>query len=104
MASRGHLTRQEILQSLRANQDVLKNYGVRRIGIFGSYAAGKRGSKGDIDFLVEFEEPTFDNFLGLSRYLEKLFRKKADILTPGALESIRVKEVGNNIRRSVIFV
>ncbi|MCI0562327.1 MAG: nucleotidyltransferase domain-containing protein [Nitrososphaera sp.] len=104
MATRKALTRAQILKAIQKNNDVLKKCKVRRIGLFGSYAAGRPTKKSDIDFLVEFDEPTFDNFMRLSNYLEKLFRKKVEILTPEGVDSIRVKEVAENIRKSVVYV
>lgn len=104
VGTKASLTRREILRSLRSRHEALKRFGVKRIGLFGSYAAGRHNQKSDLDFLVEFQEPTFDNFLGLTDYLEKLFRTKVDILTPGGVESIRVKDVADSIRRSVIYV
>ena len=104
MKTKKDLTQQEIMTVLRQHQDILKKYKVRRIGLFGSYAKGKQNKRSDIDFLVEFEEPTFDNFMGLIKYLEKLFGKKVDILTPEGVESIRVKEIARNIKRNVVYV
>ncbi len=98
------LTRREILRSLRSRHEALKSFGVKRIGLFGSYAAGSPNKKSDVDILVEFQEPTWDNFIGLSEYLEKLFRTKVDILTRDGVESIRVKEVADSIRSSVIYL
>jgi predicted nucleotidyltransferase len=60
-------------------------YDVKRIGIFGSYAKGLQNEESDIDVLVEFENPTFDNFMELSFYLEDLFGKNVDLLTPKSL-------------------
>lgn len=85
MKTKKALTRREIIALLRQHQDVLSKYKVKRIGLFGSYAGGKQGRKSDIDFLVEFSEPTFDNFMDLSFYLERLFRKKVDLVTPMGL-------------------
>ena len=98
------LTRARILKTLRDHDDVLKKYSVRRIGLFGSYARGKQKRGSDIDFLVEFEKPTYDNFYDLIVYLEKLFRRKVQVLTPSALETMRVKEVAQSIRDSVVYV
>lgn len=56
-----------------------------KIGIFGSYAKGLQNDKSDIDILVEFEKPSYDNFIELSFYLEDLFHKKVDLLTPNSL-------------------
>lgn len=98
------LTRAAILRELRDHNDVLKKYSVRRIGLFGSYAFGTPHKGSDLDLLVEFEQPTFDNFKSLLDYLEKLFHRKVEILTPAGVDSIRVKEVAENIRNSVVYV
>jgi predicted nucleotidyltransferase len=98
------LTKTQILRTLKKHDEVLKRYSVKRIGLFGSYARGDQTAKSDIDFLVEFDRPTYDNFYSLSVYLEKLFRRKVEVLTPSAVESIRVDEVARSIRESVVFV
>lgn len=98
------LTRARILKTLRDNDEPLKKYSVKRIGLFGSYARGRQKRGSDIDFLVEFEKPTYDNFYDLIVYLEKLFRRKVQVLTPAALETMRVKEVAQDIRDSVVYV
>lgn len=98
------LTRQSILTSLRHNRGLLDKYAVRRIGLFGSFASGRQTERSDIDLVVEFERPTYDNFMGLSRELEKLFGKRVDILTPEGLDSIRVRSVTDSIRKSLAYV
>lgn len=106
------LTSKEILDILREHQDTLRKYKVKKIGLFGSYIKGEQKRKSDIDLLVEFDMTAFDenfrglfdNFMDLSSYLEKLFGKKVDILTPVSIESIRIKEVSEEIKRSVIYV
>ena len=99
----GKLTRRQILALLRKHQDVLVRYGVKRIGLFGSYAKGMQRQRSDVDFIVEFQEPTFENFIGLVEYLEKTFGKKVDILTPEGIGGIRVKEVAESIKKSVVY-
>jgi len=69
----------EILR--RHEREIKERYGVRRIGVFGSYVRGDQKKESDIDILVEFEEPTFDNFMNLSLYLERLFGRKVDLVT-----------------------
>lgn len=79
------LTLSRILELLKKNREVLqREFGVRRIGVFGSYARGEESAKSDIDLIVEFEtgKKTFDNFMNLAFYLEQLFGKKVDLLTP----------------------
>lgn len=98
------LTRARILKILRDNDEALTKYSVKKIGLFGSYARGKQKRGSDIDLLVEFEKPTYDNFYDLIVYLEKVFRRKVQVLTPCALETMRVKEVAESIRDSVVYV
>ncbi len=74
----------EIIDLLRSHVKYIKaSFAVKRIGLFGSFARGEQKESSDIDILVEFEKPTFRNFMDLSFYLEDLFvlpeyrRKKA---------------------------
>lgn len=52
------LTAEQILRQLHHHQDDLKQYKVKRIGLFGSYATGAPRKRSDVDFIVEFREPT----------------------------------------------
>ncbi|MGH9339091.1 MAG: nucleotidyltransferase family protein [Acidobacteriota bacterium] len=103
MARRKTLTQQDILRALQSNYDVLKKYKVKRIGLFGSFAAGNQTPESDIDFLVEFHEPTFENFIGLVDYLEKTFGRNVEVLTPDGVAGIRIREIAQNIRKSVVY-
>ncbi len=85
MAARRTLTRAQIIKAIAKHDDVFRQYAVARLGLFGSYARKQQTKASDVDFLVEFTRPTFDNFMGLSRYLEKLLRKKVDLITNGSL-------------------
>ena len=98
------LTRARIIKTLRDHDETLKKYSVKRIGLFGSYARGKQKRGSDIDFLVEFDKPTYDNFYDLIVYLEKLFGRKVEVLTPDGVDSIRVPEVAQSTRDSVVYV
>ena len=89
---------------LREREDALKRYHVKRIGLFGSYARGKEKRESDIDFLVEFEQPNFDDFMSLASYLERLFGNRIDILTPEGVRSIRVRQVTEKITRHLLYV
>ena len=93
-----------IIGILREHGDMLKKYRVKRIGLFGSYTQGKQNRRSDIDFLVEFEQPNFDDFMSLASYLEKLFGKKIDILTPEGVRGIRVRGVAEKITRNLLYV
>ncbi len=100
------LSKNEVIKLLRENMDEIKKFGVKRIGIFGSVARDEANEKSDIDLVVEFEEgkATFKNFGGLIEFLENLFHRDVDVLTPGGIESIRIKSVKERIKREVEYV
>lgn len=107
-----YLTKKEIINKLEKHKNDLKKYGVKRVGIFGSFVRGEQKRKSDIDLVVEFDasrfgknfEGLFDAYAGLSTYLEDLFKRKVDILTPISIETIRIKEVAEEIKRSIVYV
>ncbi|MBI3490485.1 MAG: nucleotidyltransferase domain-containing protein [Acidobacteria bacterium] len=53
----------------------------------------KRGS--DVDFLVDLERPTYDNFIDLNFSLERLFRRKVGLVTSRSLNP-RIKPFVEN--------
>jgi len=90
----------EILNILKSHMELIRQkFGVRRIGIFGSFARGEEREDSDLDVLVVFEEgqKTFDNYMDLKFYLEDFFGREVDIVTERALKpqlkDIIMKEV-----------
>jgi len=83
------LTSEEIIQKLEENGKKIKEYGVKRIGLFGSYMRNEQGAESDIDILVEFEKgkKTFDNYMNLKFFLEELFGCKVDLVIIEAIKS-----------------
>ena len=72
----------DIKKILNKNKKELnKKYNVSEIGIFGSYINNTQSETSDIDILVEFKKPTYDNFINLAFYLEKLYGKRIDLVT-----------------------
>jgi len=62
-------------------------FGVRRIGIFGSFAKQLAGEQSDIDILVEIERPMgLIRFMQIEQYLTELLGRTVDLLT---FESIK---------------
>jgi uncharacterized protein len=81
------VTKKIILNTLRDHKEELENrFGVMKIGIFGSYARGGAGLQSDIDILVEFNSPTFDNYMDLKFYLEDLLKTPVDLVLNDALK------------------
>ena len=50
------LSSDEILKKIEKNRDKIRGFGVKRIGLFGSYTRGKQNERSDIDILIEFEK------------------------------------------------
>jgi hypothetical protein len=65
---------------------VQKEFGVHRLGIFGSCAEGKETEVSDVDVLVEFDRKTFDNYMELKFFLEERLGRRVDLVTPAALK------------------
>ena len=80
------LTKGAIKQTLFRHQDTLKTYGVKRLGLFGSYVKDTAHSESDIDLLVELEEVSFDRYMDLRIFLEDLFQKKIDLVISDSLK------------------
>ncbi len=83
----GELNKAIIFEELRRNKEVLINYGVKQIGLFGSFVRDEGKEDSDVDFLVDFEKEkkTLKNLVNLGEFLENLFQKKVDIVTPQGL-------------------
>jgi predicted nucleotidyltransferase len=54
--------------------------------------------------VVEFKRPIGLKFIELIEYLEIIFNKEVDILTPAGIDSIRIKKVAEDIKRNIIYV
>lgn len=80
------------------------NYGVKKIGIFGSFAKGIEKEDSDVDILVELKKPIGLKFIELAEHIEKFLGRKIDILTPVGINSIRIKQITKNITKKVIYV
>lgn len=99
------LTQKKVVEILRKNFLYLRNnYGVKKIGLFGSFAKGLQKENSDIDILVELKQPIGFKFMELAEYIENQLGTKVDILTSEGVKSIRLKKVAQDIRKSVLYV
>ncbi len=79
--------KEHILALLREHQAQIRAFGVKRLALFGSFARGQQGADSDVDVLVEFTpgSKTFDNFIQLASFLERLFGRRVELITPESL-------------------
>lgn len=78
--------REDVLAALGQHQQALQRFGVRRLGLFGSIARNEGRPDSDLDFVVELEHHTFDSYMDLKFFLEKLFGCRVDLVLAGAIK------------------
>jgi uncharacterized protein len=82
------MKRHDAIATLRGYlPEIKRNFGVRRISLFGSTARDEGREDSDLDLLVDFEVgPTFDSFMGLKLFLEDHIGRRVDMVTREALK------------------
>lgn len=92
------MNRQDILDKLRELKPVLKrDYSVKQIGLFGSFASDSASESSDIDLLIELDKPIGWKFFSLEIYLEQVFGRKIDLVTKNALRDSMKEGVLNGV-------
>ncbi len=89
-------------KAIQSRRSILtERYKVKEIGIFGSAAQGRQSRLSDIDILVDFLEiPDLLKFIELELFLEKILKRKVDLVDKQALRS----ELREDILRQVVYV
>ncbi len=83
--------------------EVVQKYRVREIGIFGSFVRGEQKRRSDVDILVEFDRRSIPGLIKLcemERYLQKLLRKKVDLVTKNGIRP----ELKKGILKEVVYI
>ena len=93
-------TFKDVERILEKNKKELnEKYGLKKVGIFGSYVKEKQDENSDIDLLVEVERPMgFIKFIKLENHLSQLLGIKADLVTKKALKPCIGKQILQEIR------
>jgi|ERR1051325_6998607 predicted nucleotidyltransferase len=94
--------KKELIERILANQSQIMAFGVRRLGIFGSFVRDEANETSDVDFFIEMprEFKTLKNFSALYDFLEELTGRKIEIVTPQSLS----KYIGPYILKEVEYV
>ena len=99
------MNQRQITKILQEQREYLHTeFGVVKMGLFGSYGRGTAQADSDIDLVIEFARPIGFRFVELAEYLERLLGAPVDILTPEGVAGIRVPQVAAEIQKSVIYV
>ncbi len=97
-------TLEEIKTVLQMHKPYLiQHYGIKEIGMFGSYVRNQQRPDSDLDILIELESPSRIGLMGLANledYLTRLFDMKVDISIKKNLK----RRIGEKIRNEVVSV
>lgn len=95
-------TTQQVINFLSSQKPAFeKEYHIRKIGIFGSYARGEGKDGSDIDIVVELDKPDMFYLIGIKQAIEDTLGVHVDI--------IRMREHMNQslkaqIEKDVIYI
>ena len=81
------LEKKEILQKLQKLRPAFKKFGVKKIGLFGSFVRNSQTPDSDVDIFGEFDidKKTFDNFMQLSFVLDEALPYPVELVTKESL-------------------
>lgn len=93
---------EDLKEILREHKKKLeKEYGVKEIGVFGSYSKKQEKITSDIDVLVEFRQPIdLLTFVNLKNYLSDLLDINVDLVMKKALKP----KIGERILKEVVYI
>ncbi len=92
-----------LLRQLRSLlPDLRARYGVRSLGVFGSYVRGEQGPHSDLDLLVEFDDRPLSlfDFVRLENEVSDALNLKVDLVEKRALKPY----IGQYILTEVVAV
>ncbi len=96
-------TKENILNTLRLHKPELSNFGIRNVGLFGSYSRNEQSQNSDIDLLIDFEpeKENFDNYMAVYDIFESIFKnERIEVVTKNGLSSY----IGPKILNEVMYV
>lgn len=89
----------------RDQEQICREFGVKELYVFGSVVSGTFTEARDLDFLVVFNQKSyegiFDRFMGLKKKLEENYQKPVDLLI---LKKFRNPEFQEEIDRTKMLV
>jgi predicted nucleotidyltransferase len=95
-------TVEEIKEILKSHKEELESkYGVKEIGIFGSYVKEEQKEASDVDILVDFEKALgLLEFVRLKNYLSDILGLHVDLVMRKALKP----NIGKRVLGEVVYV
>lgn len=94
--------KKDVQELILLNKSKISDYGIHKIGLFGSFARNENNESSDIDFIVSFYDgkKNYKNFINLFFFLSDLFQRKIELLTEESLSPY----LKDNILKEVEYV
>ena len=78
--------KKDLLDSIKKKViPILRRYGIKKAGIFGSYAVGKAKKNSDVDIIIKPKKGMGLGFIGLEISLSEALKKKVDLVSYNGL-------------------
>jgi uncharacterized protein len=77
--------------------EIFSRFAVKNLAVFGSYARGDQRPNSDIDILVEFDRPVGIEFIDLADYLEKLLKRRVDLVSRKGIKPKYYDQIKKNL-------
>lgn len=96
------MNKEHIINYINNQKPLLQSkYGVKRIGLFGSYARDLADRESDIDIVVELKKPDLFIMIGIKQFLEESLGAHVDIVR---LRDKMNQALRKRIERDAIYV
>ena len=96
------MTRKDILQTLaKFQRDRRDEFGIVRLGVFGSTARGQTDEQSDVDVVVELAHPDMFALIGIKQELEAMLDRPVDVVRYRENMNAFLKQ---RIRQEAIYV
>lgn len=94
-------TKEYIMRTIKSNKKDILRFGIKEIGLFGSYIRDEQSENSDIDILIDFEpeKENFDNYMAVYDIIEKLFKnQRVEIVTKNGLSPYIGPRILNEVK------
>lgn len=93
--------KENILSMIKSKKEEISQFGIKDIGLFGSYARDEQTENSDIDILIDFEpeKENFDNYMAVYDIIESLFKNhRIEIVTKNGLSPYIGPKILNEVK------
>lgn len=96
------MNRDEIINFLQDHKrEFQENFGVLKIGLFGSYARNSACEGSDIDIAVELKKPDMFSLIGIKQILEEQTGQRVEVIRMRNVMNTGLKK---RIEKDIIYV